>query len=383
MKPVRSLTLFVWNLIPQAARHQLLLRIINPAKRQIRRSMIAHPSREKRSGNKSPLVVAGLFRTASGIGEGARSTYRSLVEAGEKPIAVCLSASFNLVDMESPVPLSDMPDDLQGTIILQLNSPETPKALYDLGLTRGKSWYVIGFWAWELSLFPPGWDKNFDLVSEIWTPSTFVTQSLAAHPRAPLVTTKGHPVYVPEKIDGSRALFGLPEGKTIYLTLADALSSLDRKNPFAAIEAFKRSHADDPGYMLVVKTRNLRRNPQAEQDLRQAIGDTPNIMLMDRSLTEAQKWGLLKACDCLLSLHRSEGFGLPIAEAIALGKHVIVTAWSGNMDFCTARNATLVDYELVPCKDRYGRYEFPDAVWAETELPDLDQIDLQGSASSD
>lgn len=356
----------MWRVLPGSLRYRVVSIIISPIIQRCRRAMIARPLRQKPAGANSPLVVAGLFRTASGIGEGARSTYRSLKAEGRQPMAVCLSEAFGLVDMDSLIPLSPMPSGESGTIIVHLNSPELPKALLFLDIKRGKpAWYVIGFWAWELAVFPPGWDRNFDLVSEIWTPSSFVTNAFEQHPKAPAVTTKGHSIYPPDKIDAARAPFGLPENVKIYLTIADAMSSLDRKNPFAAIDAFKQTHGDDLEFLLVVKTRNLLQDTAAERDLKQAIGTAPNIRLMDRSLTEVEKWNLLAAADCLVSLHRSEGFGLPIAEAIAIGKPVIVTAWSGNMDFCTRENATLIDYDLVACEDRYGRYCFPDAVWAE------------------
>lgn len=366
MSDFKSMALSIWRMLPETQRYKVARSIISPTTQRYRRAMIARPLRQKPTGTNSPLVVAGLFRTASGIGEGARSTYRSLAAEGKQPMAVCLSEAFGLVDMDSPIPLSPMPTGDSGILIVHLNSPELPKALQFLDMKRGKSsWYVIGFWAWELAVFPPDWDRNFDLVSEIWTPSSFVTKALAQHPKAPSITTMGHPIYPPDEIDPARTPFGLPENVKIYLTFADALSSLDRKNPFAAIDAFKRTHGDDLDFLLVIKTRNLSQNPGAERDLKQVINKAPNIRLMDQSLTEAEKWNLLAAADCLISLHRSEGFGLPIAEAIAIGKPVIVTAWSGNMDFCTRDNATLIDYDLVACEDRYGRYRFPGAVWAE------------------
>ena len=342
--------------------------VLDPVFSRLRRHSLARPLANPPEDVALPVVVAGWFRTANGIGEGARSTYRALRDEGRNPIAVDLSGAFDLVDMTCPFALSPMPQDDAGTLIVHLNSPELPKALYELGMRRGRSWYVIGYWAWELPVFPTGWDRNFDLVSEIWSPSSFVTDALASHPNAPPVITKGHPIHVPSDIDGSRAQFGLPDHATIYLTLADSLSSLDRKNPFGAIDAFKQAFGDNPSKLLIVKVRNLARNERAERDIKAAIGGAPNIMVMDGSLSDGQRWGLLKTIDCLISLHRAEGFGMPLAEAIALGQPVIATAWSGTMDFCNEGNAQLVDYDLVPCVDRYGRYNVPDAVWAEPRI---------------
>ena len=357
-----------WRLLPAPTRYWASRTLVHPALDRYRRAAISRPLPVKPDGSDVPIVVAGLFRTASGIGEGARSTFRALQKEGKKPIPVCLSDIFGVADMESPIPLSEMPTDRHGIVIVQQNSPELPRALRALGLTRGRSWYVVGFWAWELSIFPPGWERNFDLVSEIWTPSSFVTRALEQHPNAPPITTKGHPIFVPDGVSADRARFDLPDGVRLYICLADSLSSLDRKNPFAAIAYFRQHYGEDDKALLIVKTRNLALNPRAQHDIATAIGGASNIRVMDASLSETDKWTLLASIDCLISLHRSEGFGLTIAEAIALGKHVIVTGYSGNMDFCTPDNATLVDYELVPCEDRYGRYRYPDAVWAEPAI---------------
>jgi glycosyltransferase involved in cell wall biosynthesis len=355
-----------WRRLPVKWRQWLGPKLLHPVLQAYYKSQLSAPLK-LRPEAPSPVVVAGLFRTANGIGEGARSTYRMLKEQGLQPIAVDLSEFFHLVDMETDIPLSQMPKAEKGTLVLQLNSPETPKALRDLGLKGSNSWYVIGFWAWELPAFPEGWDKHFDLVSEIWTPSSFCKKAIAQHQKAPKVSTFGHKVYPPNNLIADRAAFNLPEEAYVYITMADSFSSLDRKNPFAAIEAFKSSFAHDPKKILLVKTRNLSKDPRAEKDIKTSIAGHDNIRLLDQSLTEQKRWQLMQSCDALISLHRAEGFGLTIAEMQALGKKVIVTAWSGNMDFCTPDNAVLVDYKLVPCIDRYGRYNYPEAVWAQVE----------------
>jgi len=312
-----------------------------------------------------PLVVAGLFRTANGIGEGARGTYAALVAAGLSPIAVDLSEQLALVDLEPDIPLQPMPQDKEGLLILQLNGPETVAALQHLGMKRGRKWYTIGYWAWELTVFPKNWDRAFPFLSEIWAISEFTACAIKQHSKAPEVSVFGHAITPPKDIIRDRVQFDLDDKAFVFLTLADSMSSLNRKNPFAVIAAHKQAFGDNPDVQLVVKTRNLSRHPKTYEDLKTAIGEAKNIQVMDRSLSERERWTLFESVDSIVSLHRSEGFGLTLAEGMALGKAVITTAWSGNMDFTLPDNSYLADYDLISCEDDYGIYKDKAAHWAD------------------
>ncbi len=318
----------------------------------------------------APLVIAGLFSTANGIGEAARATYRSLEAAGLSPIAVDLSEYLAPVDLETDIHLQTMPDAPEGTLILQLNGPESMAALQHLGMRRGRNWYTIGYWAWELPTFPKDWDRAFRFLSEIWAISEFTGKALRSHPKAPIVHVLPHAISAPNNPRNVRAQYRCSEDQFIFLTMADGMSSLSRKNPFAAIRAFKGAFGDDPKRRLIIKTRNLNHKPEAKSDLLECIGTAQNIEVLDTSLSENDLWALLNSVDCFVSLHRSEGFGLVLAEAMALGKPVICTNWSGNTDFTSAETAALVDYELVPCDDPYGIYTDTTALWAEADLED-------------
>lgn len=332
--------------------------------------MIAKPATSRPTDTNAPLVVAGLFNTANGIGEAARATYRALEAAGLPPIAVDLSEPFAPVDMQTDIPCQPMPEDQQGTLILQLNGPETMSAMQHLGMEYGRSWYTIGYWAWELPNFPTGWDEAFRYLSEIWTISEFTGKALRQHPDAPEIEVFGHAVTPPKGIRAKRKQFGWTKDEYVFLTMADSMSSLQRKNPFAAISAFKTAFGNDPAYKLVVKTRNLGRHETAEEDLRIVMGEATNIEILDVSLSEADRWSLLKSADAVISLHRSEGFGLVLAEAMSLGKPVIATNWSGNMDFTTPGHALLVESGKVPCDDAYGIYRDSGSEWAEPDIED-------------
>lgn len=356
----------LWTLLPTSWRHQFWTLAGPRWQSAYARSMIARPAESRPTDPRAPLVVAGLFNTASGIGEGARTTYRALQAAGLDPIAVDLSAPFAPVDLNTDIPCQPMPSEQEGTLILQLNGPETMSAMQHLGLRRGRNWYTIGYWAWELPNFPIGWETAFKYLSEIWTISDFAAAALRQHPAAPKISVFGHAISPPQNLQTDRARFGWDDA-FVFLTMADSMSSFERKNPFATIRAFQHAFGDSPAHKLVIKTRNIDRHEAARQALEQAIGDAKNIALLDASLSEPELWLLLNSADALISLHRSEGFGLTLAEAMALSKPVICTNWSGNTDFTHAGSAALVDYSLIPCVDPYGVYQIEDTKWASAD----------------
>jgi glycosyltransferase involved in cell wall biosynthesis len=331
---------------------------------------MARPATNRSTAPDAPLVVAGLFSTANGIGEAARATYRALERAGLSPIAVDLSQPLAPVDVQCGVSCQAMPESERGTLILQLNGPETLAGLQHLGMRRDRDWYTIGYWAWELPVFPRNWHRAFTFYSELWTISEFTGSAINSHSKTPDLHVIPHAISVPSDVRAIRDRLRWPENAFIFLTMADGMSSLTRKNPFATIRAFKTAFGNDPQHRLIIKTRNLDHKPEAKADLLETIGDAENIEILDESLSEDDRWALLNSVDCFVSLHRSEGFGLVLAEAMALGKPVICTNWSGNTDFTSEETAALVDYELVPCEDPYGIYTDTSAHWAEVDLAD-------------
>ncbi len=175
---------------------------------------------------------------------------------------------------------------------------------------------------------------------------------------------------MPLPIEGDRFSLGLPEQKLIVLTVFNLASSMARKNPLGSIAAFKAAFGTSRDHLFVLKLSSVEAYARDVQLIRAAIGDAPNIRLLTETLPEPRLRGLIAASDIVMSLHRSEGFGLVPATAMLLGRPVLATAWSGNLDFMTPDNAALVSYRLVPAVDPRGVYALAGAEWAEPDVAD-------------
>jgi glycosyltransferase involved in cell wall biosynthesis len=165
-----------------------------------------------------------------------------------------------------------------------------------------------------------------------------------------------------------RSHFRIPERGTVFLYMFDVSSQAERKNPFGAIQAFRRAGFEPDQAVLVLKFTNAEYDRDAVRRLHEESAGL-NVVLLDGYMDRAELWALLKGADCYLSPHRSEGFGLTILEAMRLGKPVIATAYSGNMDFMTPDNSFPLGYRLVTLERDYGPY-MRGASWAD---PDLDE----------
>jgi len=250
-----------------------------------------------------------------------------------------------------------------------VNADQMPIARELLGDAVFAGRYNIGCWFWELERFPERWHGAIDLVDEIWVTSPFVRDAIAACTPKPV-----HIVPVALGVDlprsYSRDEFGLAEGVFTCLFSFDFNSYVTRKNAEGAIAAFRRAFADGRGDVrLVIKTINGERHPDALRRLVEAAGGDARIEVRDGILDRIGMWALQACCDCYISLHRSEGLGLGMAECMLLGKPVVATAYSGNLAFMDADNSCLVEYSLVPVKE--GEYPaWRGQYWAE---PDIEQ----------
>jgi hypothetical protein len=222
----------------------------------------------------------------------------------------------------------------------------------------------IGQWAWETDVLPQSWLGAFRYLDEIWVNSTFVAENLGRLSPVPVVVVpQGLVVPDPTGVELELAR----DERFTFLFMMDFFSTLRRKNALGLVKAFARAFAPDEGPRLMVKTINASFREQAVDELRFEIGDRSDIELVDGYLEPLQKTALLARVDCYVSLHRSEGFGLTLAESMAVGTPVIATGYSGNTDFMTPQNSYLVDFTLTrvgPDCEVYPAH----GIWAEPDL---------------
>ena len=305
------------------------------------------------------LAVAGEITRDTGLGEVGRLMLAGL-EALGRPHAA-LEAGLLDGSRRAAMPPPGMP------LLLCVNAPLTPASLLRLprNLTRGRR--VIGFWNWELPVVPDSWRAGVPFVHEVWVASQFT--AAAVEPLLPgrvRVVTLPVAARPPAPSGLRRSDFALPDDAVVTLVVFNLASSFARKNPAAAIEAHRLAFGNRADRILVVKVAHAEHYPQDIARLLAMSGG--NVRVDTRTLPLADLHALMAVSDIVLSLHRSEGFGLVPAEAMLLGVPVIVTDWSGTTEFCDALSAACVPARMTPVNDPRGTYDLPDAVWAEPDL---------------
>lgn len=313
-------------------------------------------------GHNSPggVAVVGSLARRTGISRGAELQAEAFRSIGRQTRLLDATASLRNPFARLPGPLTE------SVAIVHTGGPQLALALNFLSPAVGKI-YRIGYVAWELPAPPYHW-RGFDgAVNEIWTPSAFSTNALREVARQPVYTVP-HVTAVPSTTARglARARHGIDKDAFLVLTFADLRSSLARKNPMGTIRAFRAAFGERRDVCLVVKLTAAQWSERLVKSLMEAAGPS-NIKFIDQYMSEAELWSLFVDADALLSLHRAEGFGIPMLEAMSAGCTVIATNWSGNTDFMNDSTAALVPYRLVPVRDPQGLYKR--GVWAE---PDLD-----------
>lgn len=322
------------------------------------------------SGAMTGINVAGYLTAESGVGEAARGYVVALKSCGIETA---------LLDFSAQAKCRKQDDTLSGftstnphpTNLICINADQVHNFINHVSPQYLEQKYNIGLWAWELPNFPLEWWDRFDYFNEIWVGSTFMYESIIKQSPVPVVTIP-HVVEINLARTYSSADFGVAENEFIFLFLFDFLSIFPRKNPLAVVEAFKKAFKPDEPVRLVLKCINFEHEPENYKILKDALADA-RITIIDKYLSKDEKNGLLSVCDCYVSLHRSEGFGLTIAEAMFLEKPVIATGWSGNMDFMTINNSYPVEYELSPLTEDYGPYK-REQIWAEPSIAHAAQL---------
>ena len=329
-----------------------LRRLAGPAVRQGLRTYVHAAGRPAPLDNAGalPIRLVGLFDGAHGIAASARLARRAFEAVGAPVETVSVGAGLDGgARLDRPTP---------GLWIFHLNAPELVGALASLGPRRvlGRRY---GYWAWELPRAPADWLADARLVDEIWAPSRYTAGAFEGV--RPPVRVVPHPLFL-EDYEG---VAPAPRAAAFQaVTLFDFNSSAARKNPEGAIAAFRRAFGEDPACELVIKTQNGGAHPAALAALRRLAG--PTVRIVDAVWPYAEVKRLIAGADVLISLHRAEGFGLTMAEAMALGTPALATAATGNLDFMDESCGLMVPWTPTTVADPQGIYR--GQAWAEPDI---------------
>jgi glycosyltransferase involved in cell wall biosynthesis len=311
--------------------------------------------------------LVGYFAAELGVGEAGRSMAAALDAAGEPYWPVSERQTWNRQRVAEHAETSDEAPDVGDVNLVCVNADRLPSVLDRLGPQFGWHRYKIGMWAWEVEQFPAVYAPAAEMVDEVWTYSQHAADAIRATIDKPVHTV---PLPVIERTPAarSRAELGLPDG-FVFLFCFDFFSVAERKNPLGVIEAFRRAFPEPgTGPQLVIKSINGTARLADLERLRMSALDRPDVHVRDGYLDPADQQALIASCDAYVSLHRAEGFGYTMAEAMLLGRPVIATGYSGNLEFMDEDNSFLVGHDLVLIGE--GSQPYPaGAHWA---VPDLD-----------
>jgi glycosyltransferase involved in cell wall biosynthesis len=326
---------------------------------------VPRPGRDGSSAE--PYILMATFRSTIGLGQSARRLAIALRDAGHVVYTIDVTDLFGL---PAVVPWTSAPPPAgsAGTLVICLQPPTLHRIVRARGIGDflGRRW--VGYWWWELERLPDSWSEIASQVDELWCSSQFVYDCFAR-------SIPGKPIrFVPLAIEdpepSGRTLqdFGLPIDKFTVLSVFDLRSHTARKNPEGMIAAFRKAFGTRSDVLYVLKVAGAAKYPQDLERLRHEIAQSPNIVVLEESLSNEDLYALVKHSCVLLSLHRSEGLGMVLAEAALLGTPIVATGWSGVLDFLDSDCAGLVGYELVPV-ERLDNLPAPQgSVWAEPDV---------------
>jgi glycosyltransferase involved in cell wall biosynthesis len=321
------------------------------------------------------VSIVGYHRSVLGLGEDVRSLFDCLLDAGVTAELIDISpmarldsgdeavlARFNRAHIYKAFE-SSRPNG--SVVIFCMPVFEMMRTICMLGLVPTRQQYWIGYWPWETTELSPGWINAFEFVSEVWASTRFLYETYSKQTRRPVFHIPLNiQVLAPIEPDGIGSLLG---SKFTFLSIFDFNSRIERKNPLGAIAAFCRAFPKKTeNVQLVLKAIHGERRSDNFDVVRKAADEDKRIVLKNEVLSGEEICWLIQNSQVYVSLHRSEGFGRPIAEAMLLGTPVIATGWSGSTDFLSEETGFPIGYRLRPVAP--SEYPFAAGEWAEPDI---------------
>jgi glycosyltransferase involved in cell wall biosynthesis len=357
---------------------QSLLRIKSALYNRLLRAIIAFRARawpKQKSSHKpldSDIIITGYLNENLGIGRAGRLSYEALKSLGRPIVVQDLRALSRNMIFGQPLSMKE----LNGAVwFVHANAPEAELALHRIDWRDWQNSYRITYWAWETSLAPRSWVKTARYFDEIWVISQFVYDAFAkrfiiegepelisALRLVPL------PIQPTANIIPQKTRFGLSEKKVSVLCLMDGRSGFSRKNPEGAIKAWLLAFPEPClSAELILKFHHVEPSDQTLLKLATQTRNRADIKLLNIVLRSEDIEIFIASADIILSLHRAEGFGLVLAEAMFNGVSVLATGYSGNMSFMYELPKTCVNYSIVASDSTYAG---KDSYWAEPDYLD-------------
>ena len=341
-----------------------LIKITTPKQHPV--STYRPPKQKGELKGQAGINEYGMFRAENGLAQGAKF-YANALRISMIP--------FTLVNLDYLDFLSQDDHSYDSLIsrrgkyainLININADKIEEACRLFPHRMFDNHYNIGVWLWELERIPKKWVENLRYVDELWAPSEFIAKAIRRETDKP-VTVIPYGIETPVE-PCKRADFGLPESDFLVLAMYDANSFASRKNPNGAIEAFSKAFSGkkEKATLVLKIGKGSSKEIQALEDRLKSSGI--HYFLFTERLPKERLNALIACCDVFISLHRSEGFGLVMAEAMNLGVPVIATGWSANIEFMPRDCTYLVGYHLVPVGNAYHQVDDESSVWAEPDI---------------
>lgn len=338
----------------------------SPAKTPATDPAMANIATRVGSRRRDGVTLVGFARGILGIGEDLRMMSRALSSRDIEHSVLDIQPSSRTANFDNAVAHLIREDVEFETCVFVLTAMETARTVAIKGFAPFANEMSIGYWPWEFSEWPEPWGHVDKFVDEIWASTTFTSEAYRDGCGKPVLRMP-MAVELPDFRPWKRQRFGLPKDDFLFIFAFDIMSGMARKNPWGPVRAFLKAFPKDRGVGLVVKVSNVSKTDPNLRRLMRIAAEDPRIHIRNETLSKSDWLALLNACDCFVSLHRCEGFGRILAEAMLLEKPVIGTNFSGNTDFLTKRTGFPVSYRTTSV--RAGEYPFAEGLkWANPSI---------------